>query len=205
MKITAFYRPADISGCARHALWIGSYETRCLSGQAHAKLAVSRRTRSKLALISWATQPDSQHNRSARTPLLETRIALGYTWRWRVTTSYEECIASLLRVMRVYYEFKRVQDELQRVSNFFWTCSQNVNLLAISSSCAELRRAVPSCRELSRVTWLCMHLWLINRTIDIQEKKLWKSMNKVNGELFSCGITDSGRVLSREGNIKNVT
>ena len=150
MKITAFYRPADISGCARPALWIGSYETRCLSGQAHAKLAVSHRTRSKLALISWATQPDSQHNRSARTPLLETRIALGYTWRWRVTTSYEDCIASLLRVMRVYYEFKRVQDELQRVSKIFehvqklWTCSRLQ---------AELCRITPSHAELSRVTW----------------------------------------------------
>ena len=29
-------------------------------------------------------------------------------------------------------------------------------------------------------------------------------MHKVNGELYSCGITDSGRVPSREGNIQNV-
>ena len=28
-------------------------------------------------------------------------------------------------------------------------------------------------------------------------------MYKVNGELFSCDITDSGRVLSRKGNIEN--
>ena len=28
-------------------------------------------------------------------------------------------------------------------------------------------------------------------------------MYKVNGELFSCGITDSGRVPSREGDIQN--
>ena len=158
MKITAFYRPADISGCARPALWIGSYETRYLSGQALAKLAVSRRTRSKLALISWATQPHSQHNRSARTPLLETRIALGYTWRWRVTTSYEECMASLLRVMRVYYEFKRVQDELQRVAT---SCNELVKIFNMfknfgpardfKQSCAEVCRVTPSRAELSRV------------------------------------------------------
>ena len=29
-------------------------------------------------------------------------------------------------------------------------------------------------------------------------------MHKVNGELFSCGITDSGRVPSREGDIQNL-
>ena len=28
-------------------------------------------------------------------------------------------------------------------------------------------------------------------------------MYKVNGELFSCDITDSGRVPSREGDIQN--
>ena len=133
------------------ALWIGSYETRRLLGQAHAKLAVSRSTRSKLALISWATQPDSQHNCSARTPLLETRKALGYTWRWRVTTSYEECTASLLREMWVYYEFKRVQHELQRVSKIFehvqklWTCSRlQAELCQVMPSRAELLRVVPS-------------------------------------------------------------
>ena len=32
---------------------------------------------------------------------------------------------------------------------------------------------------------------------------LWNSMYKVNGELFSCDITDSGRVSSREGDIQN--
>ena len=43
--------------------------------------------------------------------------------------------------------------------------------------------------------WLCMHLWLnlINRTIPKKFLKLRKSMYKVNIELFSCGITDSGR------------
>ena len=123
---------ADISGCARPALWIGSYENHRLSGQDHAKLAVSRITHSKLVLISWATQPDSQHNRSAHAPLLETRIALGYTRRWRVTTSYEECTASLLRVMWVYYEFKWVQHELQRVvRDFKQSCR-------VTPSCAEL-------------------------------------------------------------------
>ena len=50
--------------------------------------------------------------------------------------------------------------------------------------------------------WLRMHLWLnlINWTIDIQakkKKKLWNSMYKVNEELFSCDIIDSGKVLSR--------
>ena len=34
-------------------------------------------------------------------------------------------------------------------------------------------------------------------------EKLWKFMYKVNGELFSRGITYSGRVLSREGGIQN--
>ena len=34
-------------------------------------------------------------------------------------------------------------------------------------------------------------------------KKLWSSMYKVNGELFSCDITDSGRVPSREGDLQN--
>ena len=29
-------------------------------------------------------------------------------------------------------------------------------------------------------------------------------MYKVNGELFSCDITDSGRVPSREGDIQNL-
>ena len=30
-------------------------------------------------------------------------------------------------------------------------------------------------------------------------------MYKVNGQLFSCGITDSGRVPSREGGIQNLS
>ena len=49
-----------------------------------------------------------------------------------------------------------------------------------------------------------MHLWLnlINRNIDIQEKEMWKSVYKVNGELFSCDITGAGRVPSREGDIQ---
>ena len=87
MKITAFYMPADIiirvrSPCPLNrlirnslSLGTGSCETRCKSPRSRG----GRRTRSKLALISWATQPHSQHNRSARTSLLETRIALGYT------------------------------------------------------------------------------------------------------------------------------
>ena len=52
--------------------------------------------------------------------------------------------------------------------------------------------------------WLCMHLLnLINWTIDIQEEFFfWKSVYKVNGELFSCDITDSGTVPSREGDIQ---
>ena len=33
--------------------------------------------------------------------------------------------------------------------------------------------------------------------------KLWNFMYKVNGELFSCDITDSGRVPSKEGDIQN--
>ena len=114
--------PALYWGCHRHIRMRSPctlnrlLQTRCLSGQAHAKLAGSRRTRSRLAIISWATQPDSQRNRGARNPLFETRNALGYPWRWRVTTRYEECISSLLRGMRVYYEFKRVWHELQRVA-----------------------------------------------------------------------------------------
>ena len=32
--------------------------------------------------------------------------------------------------------------------------------------------------------------------------KLWNSMYKVNGELFSCDKTDSGIVPSGEGNIQ---
>ena len=35
------------------------------------------------------------------------------------------------------------------------------------------------------------------------KKKNWNSMYKVNGELFSCDITDSGIVPSREGDIQN--
>ena len=55
---------------------------------------------------------------------------------------------------------------------------------------------------------LCMHLLLnlINQTIDIQEKiKIVKKKIyvKVNGELFSCDIKDSGRVPSREGDVQN--
>ena len=37
----------------------------------------------------------------------------------------------------------------------------------------------------------------------IKNKKIWKSMYKVNGELSSCDITYSGRVPSREGDIHN--
>ena len=36
-----------------------------------------------------------------------------------------------------------------------------------------------------------------------KEKKLWKSMYKVNGELSSFDITYSGRVPPREGDIHN--
>ena len=36
-----------------------------------------------------------------------------------------------------------------------------------------------------------------------EEKKLWKSMYTVNGELSFCDITYSGRVPSREGDIYN--
>ena len=52
---------------------------------------------------------------------------------------------------------------------------------------------------------LCLNL--INWTIDIQErkKKLVKFYVQVNGELFSCDITDSGIVPSREGDIQNFT
>ena len=59
--------------------------------------------------------------------------------------------------------------------------------------------------ELLGLRWMFMHLWmnLIKRTIDINNKKLWKSMYKVNGELSSCDITYSGRVPSREGDIHN--
>ena len=48
-----------------------------------------------------------------------------------------------------------------------------------------------------------MHLWLnlINWIIDIQEEKKVKFY--VNGELFSCDITNSGIVPSREGDIQN--
>ena len=51
-----------------------------------------------------------------------------------------------------------------------------------------------------------MHLSLnlINWTIDIQENlTIVKFHYKVNGELFSCDITDSGKVPSSEGNIHN--
>ena len=37
--------------------------------------------------------------------------------------------------------------------------------------------------------------------ISKKNKKLWKAMYKVNGELSSCDITYSGRVPSREGDI----
>ena len=36
-----------------------------------------------------------------------------------------------------------------------------------------------------------------------KKKKIWKFSYKINGELFSCGISDSGRVPSREGGIQN--
>ena len=49
--------------------------------------------------------------------------------------------------------------------------------------------------------WLCMHLWLhlIHWPIDILEKS--RMLYKVSGDLFPCGITDSGRITSREGDI----
>ena len=52
--------------------------------------------------------------------------------------------------------------------------------------------------------WMCMNLWmnLIKRTIDIQEN-CEKFMYKVSGELYSCDITYSGRVQSREGDTHN--
>ena len=130
-------------------------QTRCHSGQARGELALSRRTRSKLALISWVTQPDSQYNRSARTPLLETRMALGYTWRWRVTTSFEERITSLARVKRVYNEFSSSYIELQWVApskKIFLNGLKILDLLATSSGVvprfAEPRRVVTSYAEL---------------------------------------------------------
>ena len=51
-----------------------------------------------------------------------------------------------------------------------------------------------------------MHLSLnlMDLTIEIHENiKIVKFYDKVNGELFSCDITDSGRVPSREGDIQN--
>ena len=39
--------------------------------------------------------------------------------------------------------------------------------------------------------------------IDIQENLKILKFYKVSGELFSCDITDSGIVLSREGEIQN--
>ena len=64
-------------------------------------------------------------------------------------------------------------------------------------------------RGMLGLRWLCMHLWLnlINWTTDIQEKiyivNFYMYMYKVNGELFSCDITNSGIVPSREGDIQN--
>ena len=43
-----------------------------------------------------------------------------------------------------------------------------------------------------------LHYWYPRKI-----KKLRNFMYKVNGELFSCDITDSGRVPSREGDIQN--
>ena len=37
----------------------------------------------------------------------------------------------------------------------------------------------------------------------LRRKKLWNSMYKVNGDLFSFDIIDSGIVPSREGDIQN--
>ena len=54
--------------------------------------------------------------------------------------------------------------------------------------------------------FMIMIMIMINWTIDIQEGKKEKkrnSMYKVNGELFSCDITNSGIVPSREGDIQN--
>ena len=103
-----------------------SNKTRCFSRQAHGKLAESRRTRYELVLISWATQPDSQHNLNARTTFLETRIALGYTSRWRVSANNKECIASLLRLMsrvKTSSECKELQQVFEHVQKC-WTCSR---------------------------------------------------------------------------------
>ena len=67
------------------------------------KLSTSPLTRSKLALISWATRHDSHstlRNSNSTRGILEG-----------VDPSYEESSASLLRVMRVYCEFERVHLE----------------------------------------------------------------------------------------------
>ena len=50
-----------------------------------------------------------------------------------------------------------------------------------------------------------VHAWTWSKGLLISKnnKKLWKSMYKVNGELSSCDITYSGRAPSREGDIHN--
>ena len=52
---------------------------------------------------------------------------------------------------------------------------------------------------------MIVHAFMINWTIDIQEFFLGEILYlyKVNGELFSCDITNSGIVPSREGDIQN--
>ena len=51
---------------------------------------------------------------------------------------------------------------------------------------------------------MIVYAFMINRTIDMQEKsRIMKFMYKVKGKLFCCGTTDSGKVPSREGDIQN--
>ena len=65
------------------------------------------------------------------------------------------------------------------------------------------------CMLLLGLRWLCMHVhdWTLLTGLLIYPRKikeiLWKSMYKVNRELFTCGITDFGRGPSREGDIQN--
>ena len=48
---------------------------------------------------------------------------------------------------------------------------------------------------------MIVHAFMIE--LDKLDYRYPNSMYNVNGELFSCDITDSGRVLSREGDIQN--
>ena len=53
---------------------------------------------------------------------------------------------------------------------------------------------------------MIMHAFIIEldqRDYWLPRKEKEKYMYNVNGELFSCDITDSGRVPSREGDIQN--